>query len=163
MPVTIRHIDDLARGGALNAHPWDVVVVIDVIRAFTAAAWVLMQGASALFLAPDAETALAARADRYPDALLMKDGAPDPRFDLPNAPGRIAQEDLTGRIVIQTTGNGTAAAHAVRHVPTVLCAAFTTASASLEAMRLHATMAEVGGIDLQVPARSDQPRPVDLA
>lgn len=30
-------------------------------------------------------------------------------------------------------------------------------------LALHATMAEAGGIDLQLPDRSDQPRPVDLA
>ena len=30
-------------------------------------------------------------------------------------------------------------------------------------LALNATMAEAGAIDLQVPARSDQPRPVDLA
>lgn len=30
-------------------------------------------------------------------------------------------------------------------------------------LALHATMSEAGGIELRVPARSDQPRPVDLA
>lgn len=30
-------------------------------------------------------------------------------------------------------------------------------------LALHATMAEAGGIDLQVPARRDQAHPVDLA
>jgi plasmid stability protein len=30
-------------------------------------------------------------------------------------------------------------------------------------LALRTTMAEAGGIDLEVPARSDQPRPVDLA
>lgn len=30
-------------------------------------------------------------------------------------------------------------------------------------LALRTTMAEAGGIDLEVPARSDRPRPVDLA
>jgi len=30
-------------------------------------------------------------------------------------------------------------------------------------LSLHATMAEGGGIDLELPARTDKPRPVDLA
>lgn len=29
-------------------------------------------------------------------------------------------------------------------------------------LSLHATMSEVGGVDLDVPARTDQARPVDL-
>jgi len=30
-------------------------------------------------------------------------------------------------------------------------------------LSLHATMAEVGGVDLELPARTDRPRQVDLA
>jgi antitoxin FitA len=30
-------------------------------------------------------------------------------------------------------------------------------------LSLHGSMAEAGGVDLEVPARSDQPRPVDLS
>lgn len=130
MPTfTVRHVDDLTDEDRTPGH-WDVAVVIDVLRAFTVAPWVLRQGAHALYLAPDAATALAAQTDDFPDALLIKDGRPDPRFDLPNAPGRIAELDLTGRTVIQTTGNGTRGAHAVRHVPTVVCASFATAGAT---------------------------------
>jgi plasmid stability protein len=30
-------------------------------------------------------------------------------------------------------------------------------------LSLHASMAEVGGVNLDVPSRTDQPRPVDLS
>lgn len=133
MIVDVRHVDDLDPGGAAGGG-WDLAVVIDVIRAFTVAPWVLRRGADALLLAPDAETALAAQQEDFPDALLVKDGRSDPRFDLPNSPGRIAGVDLTGRTVIQTTGNGTRGAHAVRDLPAVTCASFATAAATARLM-----------------------------
>jgi plasmid stability protein len=30
-------------------------------------------------------------------------------------------------------------------------------------LTLHASMAQAGGVDLEVPSRTDQPRPVDLS
>ncbi|MDO5503353.1 MAG: 2-phosphosulfolactate phosphatase [Actinomycetia bacterium] len=129
------HLRDLTPQESLAQ--FDVAVVIDVIRAFTVAPWILAQGAATLLLAPNADVAVTSKADRYPHALLLKDGPPDPRFDLPNAPGRIAQEDLHGDTVIQTTGNGTRGAHAVAAIPTVLCASFVTAAATAEVVGLH--------------------------
>lgn len=126
--VTI-HVDDLPRSGASP----DVAVVIDVIRAFTVAPWVLARGADRLLFAPNVDAAVAARAD-HPDALLLKDRGADPRFALPNSPGRIAREDLRGRTVIQVTGNGTRGAFAVGRVPLLLCASFVTAAATARAI-----------------------------
>lgn len=105
MEFETRHLRNLTPTESLDR--FDVAVVIDVVRAFTVAPWILRQGAAQLLLAPSADVALAAKAATHPHALLVKDGAPDPRFDLPNAPGRIAHENLHGRTVIQTTGNGT--------------------------------------------------------
>lgn len=130
------HVDDLERGGAAAraVHRAGVAVVIDVVRAFTVAPWCLHRGARRLLLARTVEDALTARADRFGDALLLKDGEPDLRFALPNAPGRIAGEDLSGATVLQRTGNGTRGAHAVAGVPLVLCAALVTASATAAAV-----------------------------
>ena len=64
----------------------------------------------------------------------MRDGPPDPRFALHNAPGRIAHEDLAGRIVILATGNGTRGAYAVRGARKVLCASFANAAATARAL-----------------------------
>ena len=128
MVVDVLHADELGSARALHDR-YQLAVVIDVIRAFTAAPWVLRQGASRLFLAPNPDAALNAKATRFPEALLMKDGAPDPRFELPNAPGLISTLDLSGHTIIQTTGNGTRGAHLVRSVPRVACASFATATA----------------------------------
>lgn len=129
MEIATLHVDDL--DASVDA---DVAVVIDVIRAFTVAPWCLARGAQRLLFAPGVEEAVQAQAERFADALLLKDRAADPRFALPNAPGRIAREDLTGRTVIQVTGNGTRGAFAVGSAPLVLCASFTTAAATARAI-----------------------------
>lgn len=131
MSHRIVHVDDLE--GPLGPEV-DVAVVIDVLRAFTVAPWCLERGAERLLLAPSIEAAAAA-GQRHPGAVLLKDGPPDPRFDLPNAPGVIATEDLTGRTVIQKTGNGTRGAHAARGAGAVLCASFVTAGATTQVLR----------------------------
>jgi 2-phosphosulfolactate phosphatase len=131
--LTVRHLDDLVHDDA-GLDGVDVAVVIDVIRAFTAAPWCLARGARSLFLARSPESAVAA-GRRLPGALLLKDGAPDPRFRLANSPAQVARSDLTGRTVIQTTGNGARGAYAVGRVPLVLCASFVTAGATARAVR----------------------------
>lgn len=129
MQIDLRHANDLGPDEALG-DTYDMAVVIDVIRAFTAAPWVLRQGAARLLLAPSADAALRAHDTQFPQALLMKDGRPDPRFVLPNAPGGIAELDLTGRTVIQTTGNGTRGVHLVHGILAVACASFANATAT---------------------------------
>jgi len=134
MEIVARHVDELetepdAAAGA------DVAVVIDVVRAFTTTPWCLAAGASRVLMAPSLAAAAAARRTRFPEALLLKDGAPDPAFELPNAPGALAREDLDGRVVVVTTGNGTRGAHAVPGTPLVLCAGFVTAAATARAVR----------------------------
>lgn len=148
MQIDLRHANDLGPDEALG-ETYDMAVVIDVIRAFTAAPWVLRQGAARLFLAPNADTALRARDTQFPQALLMKDGKPDPRFVLPNAPGGIGELDLTGRTVIQTTGNGTRGAHLVREIPTVACASFANATATARLLGSHQRV-------LLVPTEGDE-------
>lgn len=112
----------------------DVAVVIDVLRAFTVAPWCYARGAHDVLLAPTLEAAIAER-PRWPNALLLKDGAPDHRFDLPNAPGIVAAANLSGRAVIQKTGNGTRGAHAAAGAAHIFCASFVTAAATARAVR----------------------------
>ena len=112
----------------------DAAVVIDVLRAFTVAPWCYARGARDVLLAPTLEAAIIGRT-RWPNALLLKDGAADPRFDLPNAPGIVATADLSGRTVIQKTGNGTRGAHAVAGAAHLFCASFVTAAATARALR----------------------------
>lgn len=139
MRPTIVHVDELSEPLGPSV---DIAVVVDVLRAFTVAPWCLQRGAARLLLAPSIEAAISA-GERYPRAVLLKDGVPDPRFDLPNAPGVIAETDLTGRVVVQKTGNGTRGAHAARGSGEVLCASFVTASATTEVLRARGPAAEV--------------------
>ncbi len=93
------------------------------------------QGCERAVLRTELDAAAEARDTGFPGALLLKDGPPDPRFSLPNAPGLIARSDLGGRTVIQKTGNGTRGAHAARAAGVVLCASFATAGATAAALR----------------------------
>lgn len=130
MELTRCHVDDLGQPGVPDLGQVDIAVVIDVVRAFTVAPWCLARGAERLLLAATPAAAVQARRDHFPDALLLKDGRLTPPFDLPNAPGLIARTDLSGRTIIQVTGNGTRGAHLVSAASMVLCASFATAAAT---------------------------------
>jgi len=85
-----------------------MVVVIDVLRAFTTAAYAFDAGADDITLVSTVEQALALR-EIMPDALLMGevDGLPIPGFDLSNSPAELADKHLEGRHLIQRTTSGT--------------------------------------------------------
>jgi len=57
-----------------------VAVVVDVMRAFTVAAWAFAQGAEAIVLAESLDEAMALKA-RHPDWVAIKDGPPAPGFE----------------------------------------------------------------------------------
>ncbi|NYV75472.1 2-phosphosulfolactate phosphatase, partial [Streptomyces sp. UH6] len=103
-----------------------VAVVIDVMRAFTTAAWAFHRGADRIVLAADADEALELKAG-HPGWLALKDGAPARGFDLVNSPGLLRQAELTGRTVVQKTTAGTVGALAVVEADLALCASFTVA------------------------------------
>ncbi|MFF9585303.1 2-phosphosulfolactate phosphatase [Streptomyces achromogenes] len=111
-----------------------VAVVVDVMRAFTVAAWVFARGAEKIVLAGSLDEALAWKACR-PDWMTLKDGPPAPGFDLVNSPGLLRSADLGGRTVVQKTTAGTVGALAVKEASLVLCAAFVVAEATAEALR----------------------------
>ncbi|MEU1708146.1 2-phosphosulfolactate phosphatase [Streptomyces sp. NPDC005706] len=111
----------------------DVAVVIDVMRAFTTAAWAFHRGADKIVLAADVGEALAIKAC-HPGWLALKDGAPVHGFDLVNSPGVIRDTDLSGRTVIQKTTAGTVGALAVVEAKLALCASFAVAGATARAL-----------------------------
>ncbi|MGW4808770.1 2-phosphosulfolactate phosphatase [Kitasatospora sp. NPDC004272] len=119
--------------GELTATP-SVAVVIDVMRAFTTAAWAFGQGAERIVLAESLDAALELKG-RHPHWVTLKDGAPAPGFDAVNSPGRIRGTDLAGRTVVQKTTAGTVGALAVRGAELVLCASFAVAGATARALR----------------------------
>ncbi|MEV6347666.1 2-phosphosulfolactate phosphatase [Actinoplanes sp. NPDC051851] len=104
-------------------------VVIDVMRAFTVAAWAFARGAEKVVLAASLEEALDLKAD-HPDWITLKDGPPAPGFDLVNSPALLRSMDLSGRTVVQKTTNGTVGVHAVKGASLLLCASFVVASAT---------------------------------
>lgn len=115
----------------------DVAVVVDVMRAYTVAAWAFARGAERVVLAESLEDALALKA-RRPDWLTLKDGPPGPGFDLANSPALLRGTHLAGRTVVQKTTAGTVGALAVKDASLVLCASFVVAGATAGLLRERA-------------------------
>ncbi|WUH95263.1 2-phosphosulfolactate phosphatase [Streptomyces sp. NBC_00433] len=111
-----------------------VAVVVDVMRAFTVAAWCFAQGAEKIVLAESLDEALALKA-RHPGWAALKDGPPAPGFDAVNSPGLLRSADLGGRTVVQKTTSGTVGALAVKEASLVLCAGFVVAEATARLLR----------------------------
>lgn len=111
-----------------------VAVVVDVMRAFTVAAWAFAQGAEKIVLAESLDEALALKA-RHPEWVALKDGPAAPGFDAVNSPGLLRSVDLRGRTVVQKTTAGTVGALAVKEASLVLCAGFVVAEATARLLR----------------------------
>lgn len=111
-----------------------VAVVVDVMRAFTVAAWAFARGAERIVLAESLDEALALKA-RHPEWVAVKDGPPAPGFDAVNSPGLLRSADLGGRTVVQKTTAGTVGALAVQDASLVLCAGFVVAEATAQLLR----------------------------
>ncbi|NUW39215.1 2-phosphosulfolactate phosphatase [Nonomuraea rhodomycinica] len=109
-------------------------VVVDVMRAFTVAAWAFAQGAERIVLAESLDEALALKA-RHPDWVALKDGPPAAGFDAVNSPALLRSVDLGGRTVVQKTTAGTVGALAVKEASLVLCAGFVVAEATARLLR----------------------------
>jgi 2-phosphosulfolactate phosphatase len=110
-------------------------VVIDVIRAFTTAAWAFELGAERIVLVRDLEEALELKA-RLPGSLAMKDGEPLPGFDLTNSPAQMRRRsDVAGKTLVQRTEHGTQGAVAARGAEALYCASFVCAEATARAVR----------------------------
>src|ERR1700686_2509811 len=85
-----------------------IVIVIDVIRAFTVAAYACAGGARRLWLVRSTDEAFALR-QQETWALLAGEiaGRLIPGFDLNNSPSLMAATNVQGRTIIQRTGAGT--------------------------------------------------------
>lgn len=121
-------------GIAELAEPPSVAVVVDVMRAFTVAAWAFARGAEKIVLAESLDEALALKG-RHPDWVALKDGPPAPGFDAVNSPGLLRSLELGGRTVVQKTTAGTVGALAVKEASLVLCAGFVVAEATARLLR----------------------------
>ncbi|MFJ3875930.1 2-phosphosulfolactate phosphatase [Streptomyces sp. NPDC090077] len=109
-------------------------VVVDVMRAFTVAAWAFARGAEKIVLAESLDQVLDLKS-RHPDWVALKDGPPAAGFDAVNSPGLLRSADLGGRTVVQKTTAGTVGALAVKDASLVLCAGFVVAEATARLLR----------------------------
>ncbi len=85
-----------------------VVVVVDVIRAFTNAAFVFHRGAAEIYPVSGVDEALQLK-EQMPNSLACGEvgGLPPDGFDFGNSPTQTNALDLNGKIIIQRTGAGT--------------------------------------------------------
>jgi 2-phosphosulfolactate phosphatase len=121
-----------AEAGAISG----AVVVVDVLRAFSTAAYAFAAGARHIFLVAGVEEALAFKRE-HPGTLAMGEvqGRFPEGFDFSNSPAAIASQDLRGRTLVQRTSAGTRGAVAARSATRLWCASLVNASATAAALK----------------------------
>ena len=110
-----------------------VVVVIDVIRAFTNAAFAFSRGAKEIHPVSTVEEALRFKAEN-PNSLACGEvgGLPPEGFDFGNSPSQTNLLDLRGKIIVQRTGAGTQGIVRSVNATTLLAASFVVANATVK-------------------------------
>lgn len=113
-----------------------VVVVIDVIRAFTNAAFAFDRGAREIYPVSTVEEALQLKAET-PNALVCGEvgGVPPVGFDFGNSPTQTRQLDLSEKVIVQRTGAGTQGIVRSIQAETMLAASLVVASATANYIR----------------------------
>lgn len=121
-----------------DPEPRDVVVVIDVLRSFTTAAYAFAAGAKAVHPVETIVEALHLQ-QKMPHSVTtgaIAGGTPVPGFTYGNSPAALAGVDLRGRDVIQTTAAGVRGLYRFSHARAVFAGALVctraTAAAVLE-------------------------------
>ena len=111
------------------------VVVIDVIRAFTTAAYAFGAGAAEIFLVGTVDEALAFKAATVGSLAMGEDRGRRPvGFDLSNSPVGASIADLDGRTIVQRTSAGTQGVVAARSATRLWTASLVCASATAAAL-----------------------------
>lgn len=112
-----------------------VAVVVDVIRAFTTAAYAFDGGATRIYLADTVGHAIE-MGRAHVGALIMGEehGRIPPGFHLPNSPVAVSQADVAGRVLVQRTSAGTRGVLAAQHIPDVFAASLVCATATARAV-----------------------------
>ncbi|HLO15867.1 MAG TPA: 2-phosphosulfolactate phosphatase [Anaerolineales bacterium] len=113
-----------------------VVLVIDVIRAFTNAAFAFSRGAQAIYPVSTVEEALHFKA-QVPNSLACGEvgGLPPEGFDFGNSPTETNTLDLDGCMIVQRTGAGTQGIVRSVKAETILAASLVVASATVTYVR----------------------------
>lgn len=110
-----------------------IVLVIDVLRAFSNAAYAFSRGTKEIILVSTVEEALALKA-QIPNSKAMGEvgGLPPKGFDFGNSPTQILEEELTGLTLIQRTGAGTQGAVRCVNADVLLATSFTVTEATIK-------------------------------
>jgi len=113
-------------------HATGIVLIIDVLRAFSTAAYAFSCGAKEIRLLSGIQEALDLKAS-LPNAKAMGEvgGLPPEGFDFGNSPTRILEHDLTGVTLIQRTGAGTQGAVRAVNADVMLATSFVVAKATM--------------------------------
>ncbi len=111
------------------------MVVVDVIRAFTTAAYAFGAGAAEIYLVGDVAEALAFKAANPGTIALGEDRGLRPEgFDFPNSPAMVSRADLGGRTLVQRTSAGTRGVVAAADADRLWAASLACASATARAV-----------------------------
>lgn len=114
-----------------------LVVVIDVLRAFSNAAYAFSMGAENIALVSTVEEAFELKAKK-PDALVMGEvhGLKPEGFDLGNSPTETVQHNLIGKQLIQRTSAGTQGVVRSSKAKMLFAASFVVAEATTRAIQV---------------------------
>ena len=133
------------------------VVVVDVIRAFTTAAYAFGAGAAEIYLVGTVEEAIEFTARRPGSLAVGEDhGLRPDGFDFPNSPAMVSRADLSGRTLVQRTSAGTQGALAARDAERLWVASLACASATARAVDAADLGAPTYVITGRFPDRPDQ-------
>lgn len=110
-----------------------IVLIIDVLRAFSTAAYAFSRGAREIRLVSEVQEALDLKA-QIPNAKAMGEvgGLPPEGFDFGNSPTRILEHDLSGLTFIQRTGAGTQGAVRAVNADVMVATSFVVACATMD-------------------------------
>jgi 2-phosphosulfolactate phosphatase len=113
-----------------------LVIIIDVLRAFTNAAYAFSAGAESISLVSGVEEALQLKTI-LPGALVMGEagGLPPKGFDFGNSPTEIVRQDLRGKPLIQRTGAGTQGAVRCVNAEKLFACSFAVAGATVHTVQ----------------------------
>ena len=110
-----------------------VVVIIDVLRAFSTAAYAFSRGAREIILVSTVEEALLLKSRISPSQAMGEVGGLRPQgFDFGNSPTYINEADLSGMTMIHRTSAGTQGVVRSRSAEVVLASSFVVADATVK-------------------------------
>lgn len=113
-----------------------VVVVIDVIRAFTNAAFAFHRGAKEIYPVSGVDEALYLKA-QIPNSLASGEvgGLPPEGFDFGNSPTQTSLLDLNGKVIVQRTGAGTQGIARSVNATQIIAASFVVAQQTVNHLK----------------------------